>query len=170
MGKTTFSWSSTLRFRRRPGATNNKSGAKQQRPAASCVKCSSCSSLAPGLGCAADGLCFDRPPPSSTVVKYIRQRRILDLCTMQPTSAMQAAKRQASNKRLGRTDTAAQNHIQLHSEAFCFFVVFVIVLARVAYFSDMNDSSALDRAGEIFTNINVLAVPPMASAITIVSL
>jgi len=56
------------------------------------------------------------------------------------------------------------------SQAVFFTVVFVIFLARVAYFKAMVVSSALELAGEMFTNIKVFALPPKASAMTIVSL
>mmetsp|Transcript_83334 Transcript_83334/g.131571 ORF Transcript_83334/g.131571 Transcript_83334/m.131571 type:complete len:176 (-) Transcript_83334:1761-2288(-) len=47
---------------------------------------------------------------------------------------------------------------------------FSIDRARDAYFSVLNDSSALKFVGDMFTNIRVFAVPPRLSCISIVSL
>jgi len=51
-----------------------------------------------------------------------------------------------------------------------FAIMFVMFLARAAYFKDMVVSSTLEVAGEQFTNMSVLAVPPRESCISWVSL
>merc|ERR1719359_1290271 len=49
-------------------------------------------------------------------------------------------------------------------------LMFVTCLARHAQFKEFSVSSALDSAGDTFTNMRHLALPPMLSCMSIVSL